>query len=68
MSPGTPEFEATTRLLAGGGPARMIFGLLLARAGVNVSTFVTPAEGRDQLLSKGRGVVDGHRADEPGSR
>ena len=37
VPPGSSKSEATTCLVAGGGPAGMILGLLLARAGVKVT-------------------------------
>ena len=44
MSPGPSESEATTCLIAGGGPAGIMLGLLLARAGVKVTVMEKHAD------------------------
>jgi 2-polyprenyl-6-methoxyphenol hydroxylase-like FAD-dependent oxidoreductase len=44
MPPGRSEAEATACLIAGGGPAGMMLGLLLARAGVEVTVMEKHAD------------------------
>jgi 2-polyprenyl-6-methoxyphenol hydroxylase-like FAD-dependent oxidoreductase len=44
VSPAASETEATTCLIAGGGPAGMMLGLLLARAGVDVTVMEKHAD------------------------
>ncbi|HUH72569.1 MAG TPA: FAD-dependent oxidoreductase [Mycobacterium sp.] len=44
VPPGPSESEATTCLIAGGGPAGMVLGLLLARAGVEVTVMEKHAD------------------------
>ncbi|MFZ1175811.1 MAG: FAD-dependent oxidoreductase [Mycobacterium sp.] len=44
MPPDSSESQATTCLIAGGGPAGMILGLLLARAGVKVTVMEKHAD------------------------
>ena len=44
MSPGRSDSDATTCLIAGGGPAGIMLGLLLARAGVNVTVMEKHAD------------------------
>ncbi len=44
VSPASSESEATTCLIAGGGPARMTLGLILARAGVKVTVMEKHAD------------------------
>jgi 2-polyprenyl-6-methoxyphenol hydroxylase-like FAD-dependent oxidoreductase len=44
MPPASAESDATTCLIAGGGPAGMVLGLLLARAGVHVTVMEKHAD------------------------
>ncbi|MEB3983413.1 FAD-dependent oxidoreductase [Mycobacterium sp. 663a-19] len=44
MPPASAEPEATTCLIAGGGPAGMVLGLLLARAGIKVTVMEKHAD------------------------
>jgi 2-polyprenyl-6-methoxyphenol hydroxylase-like FAD-dependent oxidoreductase len=44
MPPASPECEVTTCLVAGGGPAGVMLGLLLARAGVRVTVIEKHAD------------------------
>src|SRR6202042_3071085 len=44
MPPGSSKSEATTCLIAGGGPAGMMLALLLARAGIEVTVMEKHAD------------------------